>query len=64
MLASDITTESAPRGPNIQRQPRRGLVLVFTGNGNGKTTAAIGLAVRAAGNRMRVRILQFIKGQW
>jgi cob(I)alamin adenosyltransferase len=37
---------------------------VYTGNGKGKTTAAIGLVVRAAGNRMRVFFLQFIKGQW
>src|SRR5690242_14661370 len=43
---------------------RQGLTLVFTGNGKGKTTAAIGLAVRAAGNRMRVLFLQFIKGEW
>ena len=47
-----------------QRKPRRGLTLVFTGHGKGKTTAAVGLAVRAAGNRMRVFFLQFIKGQW
>jgi cob(I)alamin adenosyltransferase len=38
--------------------------LIFTGNGKGKTTAAVGLTVRAAGNRMRVFFLQFIKGQW
>jgi cob(I)alamin adenosyltransferase len=43
---------------------RQGLTLVFTGNGKGKTTAAIGLTVRAAGNKMRVFFLQFIKGQW
>src|ERR1700738_841664 len=43
---------------------RQGLTLVFTGDGKGKTTAAIGLAVRAAGNKMRVFFLQFIKGQW
>ncbi|MBV9601471.1 MAG: cob(I)yrinic acid a,c-diamide adenosyltransferase [Chloroflexi bacterium] len=43
---------------------RHGLTLVFTGNGKGKTTAAVGLTVRAAGNRMRVFFLQFIKGQW
>lgn len=43
---------------------RRGLTVVYTGNGKGKTTAAIGLTVRAAGNRMRVFFLQFIKGQW
>ena len=44
--------------------PRQGLTLVFTGDGKGKTTAAIGLTVRAVGNRMRVFFLQFIKGQW
>lgn len=43
---------------------RRGLVIVFTGDGKGKTTAAMGLALRAAGGRMRVRIIQFIKGAW
>jgi cob(I)alamin adenosyltransferase len=48
----------------LQRPSRHGLTLVFTGNGKGKTTAAVGLAVRAAGNRMRVFFLQFIKGQW
>jgi cob(I)alamin adenosyltransferase len=46
------------------RPPRHGLTLVYTGNGKGKTTAAVGLTVRAVGNRMRVFFLQFIKGQW
>jgi len=46
------------------KPPRQGLTLVYTGNGKGKTTAAVGLTVRAAGNRMRVFFLQFIKGQW
>lgn len=46
------------------RRPRRGLTIVYTGNGKGKTTAAVGLAVRAAGNRMKVLFVQFIKGQW
>jgi len=40
----------------------RGLILVNTGNGKGKTTAALGVALRAAGNDMQVLILQFIKG--
>lgn len=43
---------------------RRGLLLVFTGNGKGKSTAAFGLALRAAGNQMPVKVIQFIKGAW
>lgn len=42
----------------------RGLLIVFTGNGKGKTTAALGMALRAAGHGMRTLILQFIKGTW
>ena len=42
----------------------KGLLMVFTGNGKGKTTAALGMALRAAGHNMRVLILQFIKGAW
>ncbi|MHB8809270.1 MAG: cob(I)yrinic acid a,c-diamide adenosyltransferase [Desulfobulbaceae bacterium] len=40
---------------------RRGYVQVYTGNGKGKTTAALGLAIRAAGAGLRVFIAQFIK---
>jgi cob(I)alamin adenosyltransferase len=54
-----------PADVAVRAKPaRQGLTLVFTGNGKGKTTAAVGLTVRAAGNRLRVFFLQFIKGQW
>jgi cob(I)alamin adenosyltransferase len=42
----------------------RGLILVNTGNGKGKSTAAFGVAMRAAGQGLSVSIIQFIKGKW
>ncbi|MFW5388199.1 cob(I)yrinic acid a,c-diamide adenosyltransferase [Yersinia sp. 2544 StPb PI] len=41
-----------------------GIIIVFTGNGKGKSTAAFGTAARAVGHDMRVGVLQFIKGDW
>lgn len=48
----------------MQEQKRVGLIIINTGNGKGKTTAAMGVALRAAGCKMKVLMIQFIKGSW
>jgi len=45
-----------------ERDKEKGLVIVHTGAGKGKTTAALGMAVRALGHGMKVGIVQFVKG--
>ncbi len=42
----------------------KGLLIVHTGKGKGKSTAAFGLVFRALGNGMRVGVVQFVKGKW
>jgi cob(I)alamin adenosyltransferase len=62
--SADTSSSASSPGYVAERAKRCGLTIVYTGNGKGKTTAAVGLTVRAAGNRMRVCFIQFIKGAW
>ena len=45
-------------------QEERGILIVFTGNGKGKTTAAFGTVTRAIGHQKKAGVIQFIKGTW
>ena len=47
-----------------ERNKEKGLILVFTGHGKGKTTAGLGLVLRTLGHGERVAVVQFIKGGW
>jgi cob(I)alamin adenosyltransferase len=42
----------------------KGLLIVYTGDGKGKTTAALGMTIRAVGYDWKVSVIQFIKGSW
>lgn len=58
---AQIRKEQADK--RARRLPPKGLVIVNTGNGKGKTTAALGVLFRAWGQNMRVAMLQFLKSQ-
>jgi cob(I)alamin adenosyltransferase len=47
-----------------ERQQEKGLIIVHTGEGKGKTTAALGMVLRSLGHGYKVAIIQFIKGAW
>ncbi len=60
-------SEGNSEGPSregSEAAPERGLLMVYTGQGKGKTTAALGLCFRALGRGMKVAMIQFIKGKW
>jgi cob(I)alamin adenosyltransferase len=54
----------APDPPPHEPKRRHGLIIVNTGDGKGKTTAALGLAFRALGSEFKVFMVQYIKGKW
>ncbi|UCG62674.1 MAG: cob(I)yrinic acid a,c-diamide adenosyltransferase [Candidatus Zixiibacteriota bacterium] len=47
-----------------EKAKTKGLLVVYTGDGKGKTTAALGMCVRALGYNWKICIIQFIKGSW
>lgn len=47
-----------------EKNQEKGLIIVHTGNGKGKTTAALGMVLRSLGHGYKVAIVQFIKGAW
>ncbi|MDJ0510677.1 MAG: cob(I)yrinic acid a,c-diamide adenosyltransferase [Crocosphaera sp.] len=69
-LSPEQYQQKMQRRKEIQEQrlaeasKEKGLIIVNTGNGKGKTTAALGIVLRSLGHGFRVAIIQFIKGAW
>ena len=63
--ADKMKKKKAARDKIIATKTReKGLVMVHTGKGKGKSTAAFGMVFRALGNGMKVGVVQFVKGKW
>jgi len=63
--ADKMKKKKAARDKIIATKTReKGLVIVHTGKGKGKSTAAFGMVFRALGNGMKVGVVQFVKGKW
>lgn len=50
--------------PEKEKGSQKGLLVVYTGDGKGKTTAALGMCVRAVGHNWNICLIQFVKGSW
>ena len=48
----------------MSKEKPKGLIIVHTGTGKGKTTAAMGMALRGVGHQLKSIMIQFIKGSW
>ena len=63
-----MTTTSEDKAPrefeDTAKAVRKGLIMIYTGDGKGKTTASLGMVFRALGRNYRVAVVQFIKGAW
>ncbi|NJK41847.1 MAG: cob(I)yrinic acid a,c-diamide adenosyltransferase [Acaryochloridaceae cyanobacterium SU_2_1] len=70
MLTTEQHRQKMQRRKQVQdqrvaaRSQQKGLIIVHTGNGKGKTTAALGMVLRCLGHGYRVAIIQFLKGAW
>ena len=65
-MAEIVATNGATEGSALStegRETRRGIFLVITGNGKGKTTSGFGCVLRALGHNFRVAVIQFMKGR-
>ena len=62
--AAPVASAAAASSEAPAKPAPRGLLVVYTGQGKGKTTAALGIVFRALGRGMRVAVVQFIKGKW